>query len=96
MGIKRKGINKNCRGKSKTYKGYIFEYADYDFIKPLRNIGIGKHKNHHKSKVICIEDNKKFNSILEAGEYYNIRANNIACCLCKSSKVKTAGGKQGS
>ena len=93
LGIKRKGINKNCRGKSKTYKGYIFEYADYDFIKPLRNIGIGKHKNHHKSKVICIEDNKKFNSILEAGEYYNIRANNIACCLCKSSKVKSAGGK---
>lgn len=94
LGINRKGINKNCRGKSKTYKGYIFEYADCDFKKP-KNIGIGpgKHKNHHKTKVICIEDNIKFNSLIEAGEYYNIRPNNIACCLCKNAKVKTAGGK---
>ena len=30
---------------------------------------------------------------LEAGKHYNIRPNNIACCLCKSSKAKTAGGK---
>lgn len=94
LGIKRKGITKNCRGLSKTYKGYIFEYADFDFIKPkLSTIGIGKHNNHHKTKVTCIEDNKHFNSIKEAGKYYNIRPNNIAVCLCNSSKVKTAGGK---
>ena len=93
LGIKRKGITKNCRGLSKTYKGYIFEYADFDFIKPIRN-KTGKHNNHHKTKVRCVEDNLTFNSIKEAGKYYNIRPNNIACCLCKSSKVKTAGGKR--
>ncbi len=92
LGINRKGITKNCRGLSKTYKGYIFEYADFDFIKPIRN-KTGKHNNHHKTKVKCIEDNLIFSSIKEAGEYYNIRPNNIACCLCKSSKSKTAGGK---
>lgn len=92
LGIKRKGINKNCRGISKTYKGYIFEYNDFEFIKPQR-CAIGKHNNHHKTKVKCLEDNLTFNSIKEAGKYYNIRPNNIACCLCKSSKAKTAGGK---
>ena len=30
----------------------------------------------------------------EAGEYYNIRPNNIASCLCEKSKAKTAGGKR--
>ena len=73
-------------------KGYIFEYNDFEFIKPIK-CAIGKHNNHHKTKVKCIEDNLSFNSIKEAGKYYNIRPNNIACCLCNSSKAKTAGGK---
>ena len=92
LGINRKGITKNCRGLSKTYKGYIFEYADFKFIKPIRN-KTGKHNNHHKTKVICIEDNKHFNSIKEAGKYYNIPPNNITCCLSNKTKNKTAGGK---
>lgn len=92
LGVRRKGITKNCRGLSKTYKGYIFEYNDFDFEKPKRQ-PTGKHNNHHKSKVKCLEDNLIFESILEAGKHYNIRPNNIACCLCKSSKAKTAGGK---
>lgn len=93
LGIQRKGINKNCRGNSKTYKGYIFEYDDYDFIKP-KKYEQGKHPNHRKTKVKCIDDNKIFNSLKEAGKYYNIRANNIACCLSNKSKCKTAGGKR--
>lgn len=93
MGIKRKGINKNCRGNSKTYMGYIFEYDDCEFEKP-KKYEPGKHPNHKTTKIKCIDDNKIFNSIKEAGEYYNIRSNNIACCLCKKSKSKTAGGKR--
>jgi len=82
------------RGKSKTYKVYIFEYNDFEFKKPENvGIGMGNHKNHPTTKVKCIEDNKLFKSIKEAGEYYKIRANNIACCLCKNAQAKTAGGK---
>lgn len=91
--INRKGITKNCLGKSKTYKGFIFEYDDCEFTKPIK-CERGKHNNHKTSKVKCVDDNKIFNSIKEAGEYYNIRPNNIASCLCKSSKSKTAGGKR--
>ncbi len=93
LGINRKGITKNCLGQSKTYKGYIFEYDDCNFIKP-KKYERGKHPNHKTTKVKCIDDNKIFNSINEAGKYYNIRPNNIATCLCKSSKSKTAGGKR--
>ena len=42
---------------------------------------------------MCIEDNIKFRSIKEAGQYYKIRPNNISCCLNKKSKSQTAGGK---
>ena len=93
LGINRKGITKNCRGISKTYKGYIFEYDDCNFIKPPK-YEVGKHPNHKTTKVKCIDDNKIFNSIKEAGEYYNIRPNNISHCLFDSSKYKTAGGKR--
>lgn len=93
LGINRKGITKNCLGQSKTYKGYIFEYDDCYFIKPTK-YAPGKHPNHKTKKVKCIDDNKVFNSIKEAGEYYNIRPNNIACCLSKRSKAKTAGGRR--
>jgi hypothetical protein len=92
LGINRKGITKNCLGQSKTYKGYIFEYDDCNFIKPQK-YEPGKHPNHKTSKVKCIDDNKTFNSIKEAAKFYNIRPNNISSCLCKSSKSKTAGGK---
>lgn len=93
LGINRKGITKNCLGQSKTYKGYIFEYDDCDFVKP-KKYEPGKHPNHKTTKVKCIDDNKIFNSIKEAGQYYNIRPNNIASCLCEKSKTKTAGGKR--
>lgn len=93
LNINRKGITKNCLGQSKTYKGYIFEYDDCCFVKPLK-CERGKHQNHKTSKVKCIDDNKIFNSINEAGKFYNIRPNNISSCLSEKSKVKTAGGKR--
>ena len=91
--INRKGITKNCLGQSKTYKGYIFEYDDCEFIKPQK-YKPGKHPNHKTTKVKCIDDNKIFKSIKEAGEYYNIRPNNISHCLYNGSMYKTAGGKR--
>lgn len=95
LGIKRQGITKNCLGQSRIYKGFIFEYDDCNFKKPAKKyVGIGKHKNHHTTKVKCIDDDLIFESIKKAGEYYNIRPNNIASCLCESSKTKTAGGKR--
>ena len=93
LNVNRRGITKNCLGQSKTYKGYIFEYDDCCFVKPLK-CERGKHQNHKTSKVKCIDDNKIFNSINEAGKFYNIRPNNISSCLSEKSKVKTAGGKR--
>lgn len=91
--IKRQGITKNCLGQSKTYKGYIFEYDDCDYIK-LQKYEQGKHPNHKTTKVKCIDDDIIFDSIKEAGKYYGIRPNNIANCLCEKSKSKTANGKR--
>lgn len=93
LNINRKGITKNCLGQSKTYKGYIFEYDDCDFIKPIK-CAIGKHNNHKTKKVKCIDDNKVFNSIKEAGEYYDIRPSNISKCLSNNISNKTAGNRR--
>ena len=93
LNIKRQGITKNCLGQSKTYKGYIFEYDDCNYIKP-KKCERGKHQNHKTTKVKCIDDNKIFNSIKEASEYYGIRPNNIAGCLCEKSRMKTTKGKR--
>ncbi len=49
-----------------------------------------KHIKHEK-KVICIEDKIIFNSIKEAGKYYNIETGNISR-VC-SKKRKSVGGK---
>lgn len=93
LGINRKGITKNCLGQSRTYKGFIFEYDDIDFVKP-KKYEQGKHPNHKTTKVKCIDDDIVFNSIKEAGEYYKIRPNNIASCLCTKAPNRTAGGKR--
>ena len=44
----------------------------------------------NKIKVICLENNKIFNSIREAGNYYNIDPSGISKVL--KGKQKTAGG----
>lgn len=36
MGINHRGICKACRGVAKTYMGYIWEYTDRSFSKPVR------------------------------------------------------------
>lgn len=95
LGVKRKGITKNCLGESRTYKGYIFEYADCDFKKP-KKYPIGKHPNHRKRAVKLVdEDNniiKVFSSIKEASEECGCNANGINKC-CKGL-LKTYLGKR--
>lgn len=46
-------------------------------------------KNHFKKSVICIETNQKFDSIKEAGKYYNVLPANISSCC--TGKLKTCG-----
>lgn len=83
LGINRKGITKNCLGISKTYKGYVFEYASFDFEKPVRPTR-GRHDNHKTVSVSLIDDCgnviETFNSALEAAEKYNCKANGIIKC----------------
>lgn len=53
-----------------------------------------KNKNHQSHKIICITTNKKFNSIEEAKEFYNMKSGSgIGHCLKKERK--TAGTFQG-
>jgi hypothetical protein len=81
MGINRKGITKACQGISATYKGYIWEYADYDFEKPIHN-GSGNYKHDKIQKPIIMIDEEgvthRFNSIKEASIILGINKTNIS------------------
>ena len=50
----------------------------------------GSHLEKIKKKVICVELNKKFESILEASKILKINKSDI--CACCKGKLKTAGG----
>lgn len=81
MGICRKGITKACCGKSATYKGYIWEYADKNYIKPPNN-GRGNYAHvaiQKKIKMIDINGAVyEFNSIKEAAEKLNMKRSTIS------------------
>lgn len=75
LGINRKGITKNCLGQSKTYMGYIWEYADKDFEKPFR-YERGKYPHEKQKKKIKMIDTDGntfyFESINDACEYAKV------------------------
>ena len=78
LGIKRKGITKCCRGICKTYKGFIWEYADKHFDKP-KTYERGKYP-HKKKKVLLIDvDGKRyeFNGTEAAAAFVGTRQNNV-------------------
>ena len=50
-----------------------------------------KIRNKVSKSCICIETNKTFKSIVEAGRYYNIEDSSISEC-CRGNR-KSAGGK---
>lgn len=95
LDIKRKGITKNCRGESATYKGYIFAYAGKEYVKKQK-YKPGKHPNHHTTAVCLLDDEgnviERFDSMLEAAKKYQCRANGISKC-CKGY-LKTYLGRR--
>lgn len=80
LGINRKGITKCCMGISKTYKGYVFEYADKEYDKP-KCPERGKHKNHKTVSVSLVSENgeiiETIESALVAAEKFGCKANGI-------------------
>lgn len=83
LGIRRKGITKNCEGIGSTYKGYIFEYANKNYQKPFK-YPTGKHLNHRTTKINLLDENGNiigsFDSIISAAKKYGVKANGIAKC----------------
>lgn len=70
LGISRKGITKACMGVGcATYKGYIWEYVDKDYLKP-GNPGIGNYEHAKIRKPVRIisvaGDEKLFDSVAAA------------------------------
>lgn len=96
LGISRKGITKNCLGISKTYKGYIFEYADKEYIKPIK-CERGKHNNHHVRKVNLLNDKeeiiKSYNSIKDALKDF-CEDNQSGIVKCCTGKLKSYHGRR--
>ena len=81
MGINYRGISKACRGDSKTYMGYVWEYEDIPFDKPIRPTrGKYEHVKQKKAVLLIDVDSKvyRFDSIKAAGESLGIRPNTIA------------------
>ena len=67
LGISRKGITKACQGISATYKGYVWEYADKEYKKPIHN-GIGNYdhaKQRKKVKISFPDGTEKIYSCLK-------------------------------
>lgn len=95
LGINRKGITKCCRGDSKTYMGYIFEYANIDFQKPVRPPR-GKHGNHRTIPICLVDEDgniiEKFKNSAEAASKYNCsKAVILKCC---NGGLKTYQGRR--
>jgi hypothetical protein len=78
LGINRKGITKACLGESKSYKGYVWEYADKEYQKPKKHeIGKYEHKHQYKKVKLIHEDGSSlmFESIKAAVEYTGVGKN---------------------
>lgn len=72
MGVNHQGISKACRGICKTYKGYVWEYADISFEKPQK-CARGKYphtKTMKRVQMIDVDGTVHvFDSIKDAGAY---------------------------
>lgn len=81
MNINHRGISKACRGVAKTYKGFVWEYCEVDFDKPIKP-SRGKY-NHTKQmkriKVINKDGSEStFESIKAASKFLNVAPCNIS------------------
>lgn len=91
MGINYRGISKCCLGVCKTYKGYIWEYADKEYEKPVKP-EMGKYPHTKIMKKIEMTDEHgnifTFGSIKEAGEKLGLYPSTISRYLNGTRKDK--------
>ena len=94
MGLAAKKFNTNakkiqmcCYNLSYTLENYHFALYE-DYIKPSFRV-LDKHEM--KIKVICLEDNKIYDSLIEASNYYNVIKGNVSSS-CKSLGKRYTGG----
>lgn len=95
LDINRKGITKCCRGECRTYKGYIWEYADKDYIKPYKyERGKYPHEKQKKAVLLTMPNGNaySFDSIKAAAEYVGERPSNISRYISGLRTDKTGRG----
>ena len=90
--INRKGITKCCLGQCKTYKGYVWEYANKAYIKPHK-YEKGKYPHNKickKVKMITPDGTEfHFNSVKEASKFVNLIQSSVSRYLYGTRKDKT-------
>lgn len=82
-------ISSVCNGNRKHTRNLVFKFYDEDKKYDIREYipkKVGK-------KVICINDNKIFDSITDAGKYYEIGTDSISAC-CNGRNISTKTGLQ--
>jgi len=97
LGISRQGIGKACRGTEshKTYKGYIWEYADIDFKKPKSKPKGRPPKTAYKPVNLIDEKGniiKRYESLQSAAE--DTDCNYVGISKCCTGKLKTYHGRR--
>ena len=85
--ISSKHISRCCTGKRKSSGGFCWMHYD-DYVENGFNKDLLQNSSYRK--VLCIETNEIFNTILEASISKNI--NNVGIWNCCNNLAKTAGG----
>lgn len=83
---KRPYIHKTEEEKEKHRKRTIAKWEDEEARKKMHEAII----KYHGVKVMCLETKKVFNTLVEAGAFYNVCCKHIGAC-CRGQR-KTAGG----
>ena len=97
-GTLKSAICQSCKGKKKSCNGLVFRYYDdylnmskeeiEEAIKESRKNQWDNATEAKYKKIVCLDERKVFNSIKEAGEYYNIKCRSgISQCLVGKSKT---------
>lgn len=93
--IKNKGdVSAVCKGKKKHIKKHVFMYYD-EYLKASAEEIVSRlnyKSKHNTRKIVCLNDNKIFESIIEAEKYYKIGTSKIIE-VCKGKKIHVRGYK---
>lgn len=85
-GVNRKGTGKACKGILNTYRGYEWEYADSNYVKPEKFV-IGKYPHTKQMKPVKLTEANGtvvvFNSVKEACEATGCPKNTLSRYLHK-------------